>query len=138
MATAPGTARPLSQIYDLFSDFAPTPPRGQDIRDALATVGLRQPQAIVAGQSPYAAQETDGFIKVDCTGGAVTVKLPPQTQMAKLDIIIKKLDATGNAVTIQPADADAGATVDGGASVQINAQNAASRLWSDGVNWFTW
>jgi hypothetical protein len=133
MPTPPGTARKLSDLYDAFSDAVQA--GNSAIRDLIATVSLRQPKTVTAAMSPYQAAEVDGLILVDASGGPVTVNLAPITTMAKLDCIVKKIDATGNAVTIATAD---GTTIDGGASVALAAQWNASRLITDGVNWFSW
>jgi hypothetical protein len=135
MPTPPGNARKLSDLYDAFSDFTGKSPQATDIRDLIATVSLRQPNVITAALSPYSAVETDGLIKVDASGGPVTINLPAITIMAKLDTIVKKIDASANAVTIATLD---GSTIDGASSITLTTQWQASRLLCDSLNWLTW
>lgn len=135
MPTPPGTARPLSALYDAFSDFTTKPAQNADIRDLIATIGLRQPKNVNASMSPYQAAETDGLILVDASGGPVTVNLAAIAAMAKLEVILKKTDASANAVTVATTD---GSTIDGAASISLTTQWQASRLVTDANNWFTW
>jgi hypothetical protein len=55
---------------------------------------------------------------VDCTAGAVTVTLPPVADCLA-DIVVKKVDASGNAVTIE---GDGSETIDGAANKSLAAQ----------------
>ena len=54
---------------------------------------------IAFGDSPYTVTTTDDFISVDASGGAVTVNLLPLATAPTKPIHVKKIDATGNAVT---------------------------------------
>jgi hypothetical protein len=53
-------------------------------------------KAISVTDSPYTVLDTDDFISVDASGGAVTVRLPNSTTVGR-EIVIK--DRTGSAAT---------------------------------------
>jgi hypothetical protein len=74
---------------------------------------------------------TDGVILVDATAGAVTVTLQ-SAGIGVGEVVIKKKDSSGNAVTIAPPSG----TIDGAASVALTAQNKAIRVACDGANYW--
>jgi hypothetical protein len=88
---------------------------------------------LVAKTSNYTMAETDVFVSVDATGGAVTITLPPAADVgAGKHIGIKKVDASANAVTV---DGDGSETIDGAATVSLAAQWASLFAVSNGTNW---
>lgn len=64
----------------------------------------------------YAAQDSDYLILADASGGAFSVTLP---KAPGKQFVVKKIDASANAVTITPAS---GETIDGAASLVITTQ----------------
>jgi len=73
------------------------------------------------------------MVKADASGGAFTVTLPDAAgDNADRVIIIKKIDATANAVTV---DGDGADTIDGATTNIISVQNASITVVSDGSNW---
>lgn len=77
-----------------------------------------------------AANET--VIPCDATAAAFVVNLPTAVGIAGRVYIIKKVDATANAVTVTPNGAE---TIDGAATVVLAAQWAVTRVISDNANW---
>lgn len=63
--------------------------------------------------------------RVDATAGAVTVTLPAAASILGFDMWFKKIDSSGNAVTIARAGSD---TLDGATSVSLASQYNVSRL----------
>lgn len=82
----------------------------------------------VAVTTTYAVKATDYFISADATGGAFTVTLPSITDSRGRELVIKRMNSGGNAVTI-------GGTVDGVVNPTLAAQYAYKRLFCDGVYW---
>lgn len=67
----------------------------------------------------------------DCTSNAITVNLPTAVGNAAM-IVVKKTDASANAVTVDGFSAQ---TIDGGATAVIGTKDASISLVSDGTNW---
>ena len=80
----------------------------------------------------YLATVTDGFLKVDAVGGAIIITLPTAVSNDGQVYNIKKIDASGNYVTVTPAGAE---TIDGAATKIMSAQWVNLSIISDGVNW---
>ena len=76
---------------------------------------------------------TDYLILADATAGAVTVTLPKASDSLGRILLVKKLDASANAVTI---DGDGTETIDNLASVAITTQNTTVRMLCDGLAWW--
>ena len=79
--------------------------------------------------SATTATTNDGLILVDTTGGAVTVTLPDPTTCENTQLIIKRISAGGNNVTI-------GGTTDGTLNRTLGSQYATISLWSNGLAWY--
>jgi len=74
---------------------------------------------------------SDSLLMVDATDGPVTVTLPSAASVAGRSFTVKKIDASGNAVTL-----DAGSeTIDGSSTLAISAQWDASTIQSIGTAW---
>lgn len=87
--------------------------------------------------SPYTVTDQDCIIITDLTvAGAVAISLPAVTYKKILFIKDGKGDAAANNITITPNGAD---TIDGGASLVLNANNQYVMLLgdSDNTNWRT-
>lgn len=76
---------------------------------------------------------THHTVLVDASGGAVTITLPTVATAARRQYYIKKIDASGNAVTIDGAGAE---TIDGAATQSLSAQWDAKRLHCNGTAWY--
>jgi len=72
------------------------------------------------------------FFKLDASGGAFTVSLPPAAQVIGLGHIFKKIDTSSNAITI---DGNGIETIDGEASLLIDSQFDSELIVSDGIGW---
>lgn len=87
--------------------------------------------SVVTKISNYAATYDDDVILVDAAAGPITITLPSATA-AVYPLVVKKIDATGNTVTIA---ASGGQTIDGAATIAIAVQNGTATLYSDGSQW---
>ena len=67
----------------------------------------------------------------DCTSNAITLNLP--VGVTGTQYVIKKTDATANAVTV---DANGSELIDGAATQTISTQYDSITIVSDGSNWF--
>jgi hypothetical protein len=81
----------------------------------------------------YTALSTDYFIFGDATSASITINLPTAVGIAGKVYIIKKIDATGNTVTI---DANSTQTLDGALTIVIGTQYASFSIVSNGANWY--
>jgi len=76
---------------------------------------------------------TDYTVLVDATSGAITVNLPSASTAGEVVLNIKKIDATSNNVTIDPASTE---TIDGVATYVLKKQWNSVSLQCNGVSWF--
>lgn len=83
--------------------------------------------ASISVDADYTIVETDGLIRVDATAGDVDITLPLSTEVLNYQYIIKRVDNTGNTVTVagtasEPVDGlVAGFTIAGMASYTVHA-----------------
>lgn len=82
---------------------------------------------------PVTVFDNDTSLFVDATAGAITVNLPKAAESNGRILNIKKIDASGNAVTI---DGDGAETIDGAATAVIALQWVCITVQSDGTQWF--
>ncbi len=93
---------------------------------------------IAAGDVPAAKTATaieaagDGVVRCDATTGAIVYTLLTAAGRPGAKLYVKKIDASANTVTIDPAGAE---TIDGAATLVLSARWDAVLLVSDGVNW---
>lgn len=123
--THPG--HPVFSASDLLSDSRPV------LNEALYTVKTHS--TAVALTNVHV--ETHGtHILVDCTSGALTMTLPDPTAAPHVHarFVIKKVDSTGNAVTIATNGSE---TIDGSATASLASQWDSLTVWNDGTNWYT-
>jgi len=73
------------------------------------------------------------IIVADATDGAITVTLPKASDQIAKVFVIKKIDASVNAVTI---DGDGTETIDGAATLALLNQFDAVTIASDGTEWW--
>lgn len=86
------------------------------------------PQSVRSLVQSGAASVDDWWLLVDCTNTAVTVTLPLAANGLRA-LGVKKIDASGNAVTILPIGTD---KVEGGASIMLGSQYNSVTLVPDG------
>lgn len=93
-------------------------------------IGYRSIVTKIAG---YTATVTDNVILCDATAGAITIDLPAAATASGKVLVIKKIDATANTVTI---DGDTGDLIDGAATQVISAQWTAIEIVCNGTAWY--
>ncbi len=123
-----------SMKFVLATSAAGDPPSGSvwPIDNALA---LEQLWTTVSKTANYTIAETDRdkLVRVDATGGAVTIALlAAATAGDGFQVAIKKTDSSGNAVTL---DGNGSETIDGATTLALSAQYQVAILISDGTNW---
>jgi hypothetical protein len=74
----------------------------------------------------------DRTILADATAGAFAVTLPTAVGHKGTELVVKRMNAGGNNVTVTAAGAE---TIDGAATAVLAAQYASVRVQSDGANW---
>jgi hypothetical protein len=80
----------------------------------------------------YTVVDGDGLICVTVGAANRTVTLPPAASSQYAVVTVKRLDATEFTLTV---DGNASETIDGQASVYVNAQYESATFWCDGSNW---
>ena len=73
------------------------------------------------------------YVLCDATGGVFSVNLPAAASNTNALIVVKKIDASANAITI---DANLSETIDGSLTQLLSTQYDALTLVCDGSNWF--
>lgn len=80
----------------------------------------------------YTATTSDYTVRCNAAAGVMSVNLPAAASCAGSLMAIKKIDATANAVTIDPAGAE---TIDGAATLAMSTQYGCTVIQSNGVSW---
>lgn len=94
---------------------------------------LQEPFARRTISATGAALATDYLLLVNAASGAVTVNLPAAASADGALIVVKKTDASANAVTL---DANASETIDGATTQTLAAQYDALTIACDGAAWW--
>lgn len=81
----------------------------------------------------FTVDDKVGTYLVDSTAGAVVITLPTAASAKWRQIAFKKIDASGNAITLDGAGAE---TIDGAATQAVAVQYTAVVIQSDGVTWW--
>ena len=87
---------------------------------------------IATKTAAYTLTRGDAMILADCTSAAFTVTLPPAVDLKGRVYHIKKIDSSGNAVTL---DGDGAETIDGSTTKVNYVRYATISVISDGSNW---
>ena len=95
----------------------------------LSTSGL-PPRTVTTSETLIAA---DQLVLVDATAGPVTLGLPPAAASDGITIIVKKIAATINVVTV---DANGTETIDDGLTATLTSQFEAIDMTSDATQWW--
>jgi len=74
----------------------------------------------------------DAVIRCDASAGALTISLPTASGITGKAYLIKKVDSSANAITIDPYGTE---TIDGAATVTLASQYDSVIVVSDGTNW---
>ncbi|MCP3980743.1 MAG: hypothetical protein GY716_15685 [bacterium] len=82
---------------------------------------------------PYTVVAGDTLILGDATAGAFDVDLPAAATSAGRYLIVKKIDVSGNAITV---DGNSAETIDGAATVVLASQYDSVQLVCDGTEWW--
>lgn len=107
-------------------------PRTGDLRlDTWANL-LERDETVVSKTAAYTATATDHTVLCDATAAALTVTLPPAAVNKGKVLVVKKIDASLNAVTI---DGHGTETIEGAATVALSTRWASRTVQSDGTNW---
>ena len=80
----------------------------------------------------YTLIGSDYAVLGNAVGGAITLNLPTAVGISGKIYVIKKIDASGNAITV---DADGAETIDGALTFSIPGQYDSYTIISDGSNW---
>lgn len=99
-------------------------------------IRYKKPTGTVATRSVSAAATADvddGVILANAAGGAFSVTLPPVASSSGKRLVIKKIDSSGNAVTVQ---ANAAEIIDGVNTQVISAQYTTIAVICDGSAWY--
>ncbi|MGB4762614.1 MAG: hypothetical protein WBP12_04655 [Candidatus Saccharimonas sp.] len=83
--------------------------------------------------SNYTITSTDVVIFADATGGHTTITLPLASGLSGYRFYIKRIDSTGNTVTVQRSGSD---TIDGLTSLTIDQQYTSIAVVSSGSAWY--
>jgi hypothetical protein len=86
----------------------------------------------VTKTAAHTVAEDDDVVLCDATGGAFTVTLPKAGLFTGKQVIIKKIDASANAVTI---DGNGAETIDGAATVAMSTQYESRTLFAGSTGW---
>lgn len=76
---------------------------------------------------------SDGSAFVDASGAPRTITLPPASSVTGRIYTVKKVDASANAVTIDPTGTE---TIDGASTATISGQYDSLTMQSDGTRWW--
>lgn len=126
---ATGTYRPGTNRLGFSSN---TTYRGEfDANGVFITAGGRR-VPVVSKTSAYTVAVADEVITVDATSGAVTITLPALSGNLGRWIIVKKIDASGNAVTL---DGNASENIDGATTKVLAAQYAHTTIVAGASEW---
>lgn len=89
--------------------------------------------AVVSKTVSYNATISDGLILCDATTGPITIGLPSAATAFGKELIVKKTDASANAITV---DGNLSEKIDGALTQVISSQWTAVDMICDGNNWF--
>ena len=99
--------------------------------DVNGSVGAKL-ATITSADSPYTAGQSVHTIIANATSGAITVNLPSASTCTNRIYIVKKIDASSNAVTI---DGSGSQTIDGQLTRVLTERYEYVKIQSDGSNW---
>lgn len=89
--------------------------------------------SIQTKSSTYTLTLADDVILADASGGGFSVNLPAANTAIGKVFDVKKIDSTGNAVTL---DGNGSETIDGMTTLDITSQYVSIKIISDGSGWY--
>ncbi len=98
-----------------------------------AILGRGVDLAVATKTAAYTVGADDYVLLADASGGAFTITLPPAAERPGRVVVVKKIDASGNAVTL---DGDGSETIDGATTKALSAQWQTLMVQADGAAWF--
>ena len=101
--------------------------------DVWSPVSSLSGRIVTTAALTYTLTRLDSVLLVDATAGAVTVTVPAAADYADRQWIVKKIDASANAVTL---DATGANTIDGAGTLALASQWDSTRIASNGTAWF--
>ena len=100
------------------------------LRDALVLYGI---PTITSISTSAAISATRQHVRADASGGAIAPTLPPLASTdAGVVITVKKIDASGNAVTVTASGSD---TIDGAATFVLGVRYLSVTLQATATSW---
>ena len=109
----------------------------QSLTDYFNTVddGIKETRRpnVKAITATYTITDGESHLMVDATSAAVILTLPMVEKSEGRVLVIKKIDASGNAVT---ATGDGVETIDGSNTKALSSQYDSVRIISDGTTWW--
>ncbi len=87
---------------------------------------------VVSKTTTYAVKASDDVVKVDSSGGAFTVSLPAAASYPGKEVTFIKIGTGTDKVTIDPNSSE---TINGAATIGLNALYERVTIVSDGTNW---
>jgi len=102
-----------------------------DLEAVEGVIGIRGTLVTVTGA--YVIADPDGTVLANANGGAFTVTLPLAADNGGRIIVVKKIDASANVVTL---DGNGVETVDGAETLSLSVQYEAYNVQSDGTAWW--
>jgi hypothetical protein len=101
-------------------------------KDLLSSGSINSGNIDVITDAVYNVTLTDDFIRCDCSLNSITLNLPTATNTRRLTYVIKKIDSTGNTVSIETNGSE---TIDNSDNVLMTQQFTALKITSNGSNW---
>ncbi|MCA9333613.1 hypothetical protein KC963_01040 [Candidatus Saccharibacteria bacterium] len=83
--------------------------------------------------SNYTVTTSDTVLLADAASGNITITLPAASSSSGYRFFIKRIDNSGNTVTVQRAGSD---TIDGATSQTLDLQYTSITVVSNGSNWY--
>lgn len=87
---------------------------------------------VTTTEASYDLTPLNYTVIADATSNAIVINLPLASRAKGRIFVIKKVDASANAVTLTPRTAE---TIDGSATKSTTTQYATYTIQSDGSNW---
>ena len=101
--------------------------------DVWSPVSSLSGRIVTTAALTYTLTRLDSVLLVDATAGAVTVTVPAAADYTDRQWIVKKIDASANAVTL---DATGANTIDGAGTLILASQWDSAHIASNGTAWF--
>lgn len=114
----------------LWASYVPAYGQLRNVTDNAAGISYNANSKTVLGT--YTAGKDDHTILANAAAAAFTITLPAPNSRANPYLVVKKIDATANAVTLDPAGS---ATIDGATTVGLGSQYQMIILHASATGW---